>query len=112
MDVYSFGMLCFWVLFGSSPDLQPPPDLALLPGQYISFDRPLDESNRLRYLQRDSKNSLRIWAVWLVTQTIQDSSARDLMTEFFRLSLPQDPEDRCANFGCLVNLLESNPYVH
>jgi serine/threonine protein kinase len=111
MDIYSFGLLCLWILFGSSPDLQPPPDVALLPGQYVSFDHPLDGSNRLQYIKRDNKNSLLNWAVWLTTQTIQDSAVRESMVKLFRLSLPHDPKDRCDDFGCLVDLLESNPYV-
>jgi serine/threonine protein kinase len=112
MDIYSFGMLCMWVLFGCSPDLEPPLSLTLLPGQFVDFNHPLHELNRLRYLQRGGENGLHDWAVWLATQRIEDPSVRDSITVFFRLSLPKDPLDRCDNFGRLLDLLGSNLYVH
>ena len=50
MDVYSFGLLCFWIVLqaGFSGDLPLPPDTILKSGQLVSFERDEPKNNLLQ----------------------------------------------------------------
>lgn len=109
MDVYSFGMLCFWLIFkaGSSVDLPIPPDTILESGQFMSFEQHKPDKNLLQLWKRDNK--LVEWVCWLVREDGQfDSSTKNRLVSFFWSTLSFDPQSRCTDFEQLLGLLVPN----
>jgi len=110
MDVYSFGMLCLWLLFGvETPEIVPlPPDTTLVDPQTICFElqTTAPEDNLLLVWKYSQNDRLLDWATWLVaehghfTKEIQDG-----LIEFFRSSLRFDPEKRSTDVSYLLSLL-------
>ena len=106
MDVYSFGLLCFWLLFkaGSSADLPLPPDMILKNGQFVSFERDEPEDNSIQVWKAD--NRLIKWLCWLVQgNDYFDSSTKNHLISFFRFTLTFEPQSRCTEFEQLLSLL-------
>ena len=106
MDVYSFGILCFWLIFkaGSSVDLPLPLDMTLEVGQFFSFEQNQPKENLLQIWRRDHK--LIDWVCWLVRQDSRfDDSKKDCLMLFFRSTLAFDPQSRCTEFSKLLGLL-------
>ena len=106
MDVYSFGLLCFWLLFkaGSSADLPLPPDTILKSGQFVSFERDEPENNLFQVWKDD--NRLVKWLYWLVQENSHfDSSIKNHLVLFFRSTLAFEPQLRCTELEQLLGLL-------
>ena len=57
MNVYSFDMLCFWLVFQarSSVDLSLPLNSTLKIGQFVSFERNQPEKNLIQLWKKDNK---------------------------------------------------------
>lgn len=111
MDVYSFALLCTWLLFeaGSSGGLLLPPDTKLETGQSISFEPRQSEKNLLELWKRDSRNKLVEWISWLVREDKRlNSSMKDNLIRFFWSTLAFDPESRCMELEQLLGLLALN----
>ena len=109
MNVYSFGMLCFWLVFkaGSSIDLPLPQDMTLEIGQFVSFERNRPEENLLQVWRMDNK--LIDWICWLIWQDSNfDNSKKSHLMSFFRSTLAFDPRSRCIEFNELLSLLVPN----
>lgn len=109
MDVYSFGILCFWLVFkaGSSVDLLLPQDMTLEIGQFVSFERNQPKENLLQVWRRDDK--LIDWICWLVRKDDHfDNSQKDRLMSFFRFTVGFDPQTRCTEFSELLDLLVPN----
>jgi len=97
-DVYSFGMLCLWVLFGS----------AHTEGKYegISFDGSNGPRTPLEQLKDGDK--LEIVANQLIDSMPLlsfNSEQRIRLKEFFKLTVQLNPENRTSDVGNLVGLL-------
>jgi serine/threonine protein kinase len=106
MDTYSFGLLCFWLIFkaGSSVDLPLPPVTTLETGQFVSFERNQPEKNLLQLWRRDKK--LIEWACWLVREDSRfDSRIKDNLLHFFVSTMACNPQSRCIEFEQLLDLL-------
>ena len=109
MDVYSFDMLCFWLVFkaGSFIDLSLPQDMTLEIGQFVSFERNRSEENLFQIWRMDNK--LINWICWLIRQNSNfDNSKKNHLMLFFRSTLAFDPRSRCIKFNELFNLLVPN----
>ena len=109
MDVYSFGLLCFWLAFkaGSSVELSLPLDMTLEIGQFVSFEQNQAEENLLQLWRSDNK--LVDWICWLIRQDGHlDNSKKDRLMSFFRATLAFDPQSRCTEFSELLGLLVPN----
>ena len=108
MDVYSFALLCTWLLFeaGSSNGLLLPPDTNLETGQTVSFEARQSEKNLLQLWKSDSDDKLAKWISWLVREDGRlNDRIQDNLIEFFRSALAFDPESRCMEFEQLLALL-------
>ena len=80
MDVYSFGMLCLWLIFeaGSPGSLPLLPNWALKRDHFISFERYPAQINLIQDWKGDSNNKLVEWMAWLVREDgCFDSSIKD-----------------------------------
>ena len=110
IDIYSFGLLCFWVVFGASLDALPlPPQTASDKGQFTSFEEHLLELNLAECRMYDSNNELSEWATWLVMESGDFKNGIDeKLAQFFNLTLAYKPEERCIDFEQLLNLLAPN----
>lgn len=87
MDVYSFGMLCLWLLCYHGGET----------------------AHRDFYEDLKSKEATSALAHQLLTEThdVNDEQRRHLH-QLFDLSLAIEPAERCSNFGQLVRLLAPN----
>lgn len=112
MDIYSFGMLCFWLLFeaGSPSNLPLPSNMTQEISQYISFERNEPERNLLQLWRKDYR--LVDWICWLVRENSHlENSVKDRLIPFFWFTLTPEPQSRCANFRELFDLLIPERYV-
>ena len=110
MDVYSFGMLCVWLVFGatSSATILLPPQTLRDKGQFISFEELSQEQNLLQYWKSDRNNKLSMWATWLVAEYGHlTNEMNDNLAQFFNLTLAFEPEKRSTDFEHLLCLLSS-----
>jgi serine/threonine protein kinase len=109
MDVYSFGLLCFWLVFaaGSSVDLPLHLDTILESGQFVSFKQDKPEKNLLQLWRRDDR--LVEWVCWLVSEEGHfDDKLKDRLISFFRFTLAFKPRSRRVEFAQLLGLLVPN----
>ena len=110
MDVYSFGLLCFWLVFqaGSSGNLRLPPDTILKSGQFFSFERDEPENNLLQVWKGNDR--LINWLCWLIEEDDRfDSVAKSRWLLFFRSTLAFEPQSRCVEFEILLDGLTPTP---
>ena len=89
MDVYSFGLLCLWLLFYHRGK---------------TAHRNFYED--LKTEQEPSALAHRL----IIETTDMDDEKKDTFHQFFDLSLAVDPAKRCPNFGLLVCLLAPDKY--
>lgn len=93
MDVYSFGMVCFWLIFeaGSPGTLQPLPQKLLERGQYFSFERCHSEKNLLLEC-KSNRNEMLEWIEWLINGDQRlNGSLKDSLSRFFGSTVHFDP---------------------
>jgi len=90
MDVYSFGMLCLWLLFKENEGYPKGSEATTL-GELKSTDK-------LRDLAHD---------LVLKTEDLDDQKRRRL-DKFFELSLAHEPKARTSDFKGLLQLLAPN----
>ena len=87
MDVYSFGLLCLWLLFYHGGETE-----------RRNFYRDLESGEETSTLARQ-----------LVDETnVTDDVVRKNLYQLFDLSLAIDPAERCSNLGQLVCLLATD----
>ena len=84
MDVYSFGLLCLWLLFYHGEETE----------------------SRDFYKDLESEEEKRMIAHQLVDEMrVTDEDLRRNLHQLFDLSLALDPSERCSNLGQVVCLL-------
>lgn len=108
MDVYSFGMLCFWLLFeaGSSFALPVPQDGIQEIDQFMSFEQGQPELSLLQLWKSNGDNELLELVHRLVRQDERfDSDIKNRLMQFFKLTLAFDPQLRSTGFREPLNLL-------
>lgn len=107
MDVYSFGMLCLWFLFGSRSLWNTPthfgtPTAGL---QGFSFEAQ-NWSSKADLLLSFKKDKLAHWAVQMVAKATGLSIVvRDRINRFFECTLCFDPQARVTNWDQLLSCL-------
>ena len=110
MDVYSFGILCLWLLFPEH----------VLDRAYKSLTSVRSRSNdqsskdldrtRNRYLQKAKLDGeLRVLALEIVLKSLDPNGQQSAnLREFFNLTLAHDPDERTLNIEMLAGLLTQN----
>jgi serine/threonine protein kinase len=94
-DVYSFGVLCLWVLFGSVPAVQDSTE--------YKFDGSNWALSSLEQLKYDDK--MEHLANQLMGSMPLKAEHRPRLKEFFSLTVVLDPAKRSSDFGTLLSLL-------
>ena len=110
MDIYSFGMLCFWLIFGagSSSSLQSLPPTYLERGQYFSFEQCQSKGNLLQDWKING-NKLLEWIKWLIKEDQRlNSRLKDNLLRFFESTLPTNPKLREQNLERPLELIVPN----
>jgi serine/threonine protein kinase len=99
MDVYSFGMLCLWLLFDKAPSR------AGTNNRAFSFEAKNWKENEDLLLSW-KMNKLLDWAIQLIANSasIKDEM-KTCLTRFFQYSLQPDSKKRNADWDCLLRLL-------
>ena len=87
MDVYSFGLLCLWLLFYHGEETQ-----------RRNFYKDLESGEETSTLARQL----------VVEANVMDDDVRNNLHKLFDLSLALDPAERCSNLGQLVCLLATD----
>lgn len=106
MDVYSFGMLCLWLLFKDRPSVSPP--LPRKPSQekedFVLFD---ETGNQYRLLEKwKMEGRLSALANWLLmTETRLNDEKKNALGQFFNLTLTHKPDERSTDFNRLLSLI-------
>jgi serine/threonine protein kinase len=95
-DVYSFGMLCLWVLFGS---LRIPP----ISTEY-TFDGATGPLTSLEVLKYDDKMEHFV-SQFLESMPGLNVECRKCLAEFFSITVPLNPEERTSDLRRLIRLL-------
>ena len=101
-DVYSFGMLCFWVLFQAKITAKDPESASQIPHQHSANEQHLYSFRMLEEWKR--KMRLQGVALEMTTQTISGKEG-DILREFFRCSLAHEADKREKDFFRLEMLL-------
>ena len=107
MDVYSFGMICFWLIFeaGFPGTLRSSPQRFLERGQYFSFERCYAEKNLLLDCKKNG-NELLEWVEWLTNGDQRLSGSwKDSLSRFFESTLHFDLALRDQNLKRSLGLI-------
>lgn len=107
MDIFSFGMVCLWMLFGIDSRL----DSAGNNNDLISFEEDCDPATNCleRWKTDDTKDELTTWAISLLSERV--GSKRNDLTSFIKSALAKDPEKREPCMDGLLQLLDPALYV-
>ena len=115
LDIYSFGMVCLWILFHDRLCQDPLPQLETLRGRNgsMSFTNRVEKAsspNLLEELKRE--DDLRFLANELVNTTCGLTVQRQSdLALFFNSSLTSDPKRRILAVKQLASLLDKNWYA-
>jgi hypothetical protein len=109
MDIYSFGMLCLWLLFRGtfSETVSIPSDIFGHGRGPILFTLPRGEQSG-QNLPPELKSEDRFPALarHLIMETASfDNEQKYGLCKFFKLCLARDPNERSSNLGVLLKLL-------
>ena len=97
-DVYSFGMLCLWVLFASMPR---PPNVT-----QFTFDISTGPHTSLEDFKGNNKlEEIASQLIESVPLARMNAGRRLSLNEFFSLTVPLNPEKRTSDLGKLIVLL-------
>lgn len=107
MDIFSFGMVCLWMLFGVDLPLDSTGDNRRL----ISFDEDCEPATNCleRWKTDDEKDELTAWAISIIPECI--GSKRNDITSFFKSALAKVPQKRELSMNGLLQLLDPARYV-
>ena len=98
MDVYSFGLVCLWLLFEGNTSRLPQSQTSSNDGQGASFTEVLES--------RINKGDLLKFSIGLVEECGDFSSDTKLkLRQFFNCTLTSDPDKRSAHFETFLDLL-------
>jgi serine/threonine protein kinase len=104
MDIYSFGLLCLWLLFPAD-DLHSPglPNINL----DLAFSTASENNVMMRIFQELKASGKLLESVlellWRKAEIPEDT--RSVLEQLFRLSLPKDPVKRATQMDIFIDLL-------
>ena len=106
MDVYSFGMLCLWLLFGVESSKTTPSTSDTANGSPVFHFKAEDWHEKDDLLLSWKNNRLIEWAIWLVAEDERFATEmRDNLTQFFRSSLCFNPQRRITDWHRLLSYI-------
>jgi serine/threonine protein kinase len=105
MDIYSFGLLCFWLLLGNSGHLTLAPWMQFENADSISFEGNNEMLDILESLKESKDDSLLLWIAWLVDRREDFKEERNNLMQFFRFTLVRKPDQRNMNYKNLLSCL-------
>jgi len=106
MDVYSFGLLCFWFLFGASGQLPLAPWMQYENVETISFEGNGESLVILENLMENQDDNLLRWIIWVINcQDDFKDDERHNLEQFFCFTLVRKPDQRNMNFNDLLSSL-------
>jgi hypothetical protein len=110
MDLYSFAMLCFWLLFSERLVVTARPSRDFLDeGGVLAFAQPNSEDQIEDILQAlKLEDRLPDVAHQLLMELDIAPRQRGGLDQFFRSNLSSDPIKRIPDFGQLIKILEPN----
>jgi serine/threonine protein kinase len=106
VDIYSFGLLCFWLLFGMSGQLPLAPWMQNEDAESISFEGNRERLAILEWLKNNKDDDLLRWIAWIISR--QDGFKDDVryhLEQFFRFTLVRKPDQRNMNYNNLLSSL-------
>jgi serine/threonine protein kinase len=114
MEVYTFGMLCLWLLFQEKfSDTGALQEFIKNGKTYISFTRDSSQMHHLNALpDLKAQDELCSIANWLVTATGLCNDQKEDLKRLFKTSIVRNPIDRDTNFRQLAKLLHADRYHH
>jgi len=108
MDIYSFGMLCLWLIFEKQLSKTIPPEVVGETRGYAVFS--------LRYIECQGQNHLsdlksenllpKLASYLIVTNSDLDDVQKENLQIFFNSSLAKHPERRCSSIRQLLTLID------
>ena len=101
-DIYSFGMLCFWVLFQAEISAKLPESARGIPGPDLANQQNVYSYRLLGQWKHEKR--LQHVALEMVTDNFRDRE-RDILTQIFNCTLAQETNEREQDFRKLENLL-------
>ena len=97
MDVYSFSMLCLWMLFYKHPTIVSDPLVVENGSEHPSFEE---------VTLREKGDKLPNWAAQLVADDANIyTEMKNNLTYFFQSNLDPQPEKRITDWNCLLGYL-------
>ena len=106
MDVYSFGMLCLWLLFSVESSKTIPYPSGVANGAHVFSFEAQDWSQKGDLLLSWKRDRLLGWAIWLVAKYGHfGTEIEDSLTQFFQSSLCFSHRSRNIDWKYLLNLL-------
>jgi serine/threonine protein kinase len=105
MDVYSFGLLCFWFLFGTCGQLPLAPWMQY-DAECISFEGNSESLDVLECLKENEDDDLLRWIAWIINRHDGfDEGERNHLNQFFCITLVRKPDQRNMNYNDLISSL-------
>lgn len=101
-DVYSFGMLCFWVLFQAEISAKFPEFAREIPGSEFANQNNIHSFELLGHWKDEKR--LRDVALELVTNCFGDRE-KDVLMQFFNCTLAHETNEREGNIWAVEDLL-------
>lgn len=107
MDIFSYGMVCLWMLFGVDVPLGSTGDN----GQLISFEEDCDPAtNCLEKWKIDGEeDELTAWAISIIPERV--GIKRTDITSFVKSTIARVPKKRELNMDGLLRLLDPARYI-
>lgn len=104
MDIYSFGLLCFWFLFGTSDQLPLYENT-----ESVNFEGKGASLNIIERLKKNEDDNFLKWIAWVLDRqdNIKDTERYNLK-QFFRFTLVRKPDQRNMNYDHLLSSLASH----
>lgn len=105
-DIYSFGLVCFWLLFGTSGQLPFAPWMQYENAESISFEVNYEHPSILECLKKNEDDDLLKWIAWVINcQDDFNDGERKNLKQFFRFTLVRKPDQRNMNYNDLLSSL-------
>lgn len=108
MDIFSFGLVCLWMLFGVGLSLTP----MKVDERFISFDENYSGTQNLlkEWKAVCERDELVTWAISLIPKDLEPKW-RSNLTSFFESTVTFDPQRRDLDVRRLLHLLAPARYV-